>query len=174
MDSIAEKLAKGCLPFFVCGNEKRLGLVATEYTLDSQVENNDLVKALRGKYLCWENAVKVLAESLKVREEASFEDKAWKRKRSKRANELFKPSQSSERKEWLKRDGWAMLWKAYIRHKYALLYQLLRRSWRLSQKTGLELLQLRDKTRLEVIRSARAVLCTIATASRKLADEEVI
>ena len=50
VDAIAEKLVTAAMPFFVHGTEQRLGLVAKEWTLPSQVERDERVQSLRKQH----------------------------------------------------------------------------------------------------------------------------
>jgi hypothetical protein len=129
VDAIAEKLVKAATPFFVHGNDARLGLVAKEWTLAAQVERDPRVPPLRAlvdvaaaKVQRWRNLRRTLFNA---------EDKAYAEREVETAQ--LKEAESEE-----------------------------------------QLDDMRARVCAELVRDTRAILCTVATASRSLLADKTI
>jgi hypothetical protein len=192
VDAIASKLASdGLLTFFVYGNEKRLSLLAKQYTVSAQVERDEGVLELNAQLgnlqykvgLLASNCTKLLRRFIgsptymKCREE----------KRSRRSLLIF-PVSMVKRKDgtgedenmvkrlnWMSRDLWKTWYEKYTLSKYAGAFQDLKSYNKLTDMCREALFHKMAEVRLHLLQTSRVVLCTVATASshRFLTDKEL-
>lgn len=107
------------MPFFVHGNDARLGLLAKEWTLPSQIERDERVRLLAAKYAAAEQ----------------------------RLRRLQNQSVSSLLREGAEQE---------------------------ERQLSIQLEEERASVCAELVQAARAILCTVATASRSLLNDEII
>lgn len=106
------------MPFFVHGNDARLGLLAKEWTLPSQIERDERVRPLAAEYA----AAELQLRRLKTQ-----------------SNSTFLPAAEQ-----------------------------------LERKLSIQLEEERARVCAELVQAARAILCTVATASRSLLQDKII
>lgn len=170
VDSIAEKLVK-CrdIPFFVVGNENRLGLLAIQWTLDAQIIRHPRMQRFHSFLLFVEALIGMLTDFFlkKIRVSKRHYDY-----REKRARELF-PKNIEKRESWLGRDLWHLYWVKTMTIKYKNLLLLIER---LKEMLLTDAKHAKSKLysvlNQDLIAASRAILCTVATASRSLQSEE--
>eukprot|EP00052_Salpingoeca_macrocollata_P013488 m.105340 g.105340 ORF g.105340 m.105340 type:complete len:744 (-) comp18935_c0_seq4:41-2272(-) len=171
VDAIADKLA-GKIPFFVHGNEERLGLVSKQWTIEAQVERHPHVQHFAQIY----DNIKEFCLSLRV-EIAKKEElmEANGRLRRRRAQALAKfPHDGEKREAFLQNDPWKQLWCGYLRNKYRYAYALSRflLRWESVARPCLE--RVVNSVAANIISQASAVLCTVASTSTLLRGSAVI
>lgn len=177
VDAIAEKLG-GRIPFFVFGNDDRLGLIAKQYTIEGQVKRHPDVLAAQA-------FIGELSKGAKVVNRAVaevFGTAAWlysdrrTRRRKDRAAEVYPMSASDcqeKRDAFMANDGWRRLWEAHIKQRHPLLFTL-KRKLRAIRIQALGMLQrLEDRLRLEIVADARAILCTVASTGSLMYHEDI-
>jgi AAA domain/Zinc finger C-x8-C-x5-C-x3-H type (and similar) len=193
VDAIADKLAKAYgaagkkgeekINFFVFGNEERLGLVSRLWTLDAQVERDIRVQKLKAALGRFQEMRDIVSKT--VRAGMNRFDKSQRHQRYVESRAILKfgdpPSASTAEKRqeredkiqaYIANNPWSRCWPLFWAARHPRLYW----TWRflVSKVTSLDrdLTAMKATVRAELIRKARAVLCTVATASRSLLTTE--
>jgi hypothetical protein len=178
IDAIAEKLRNGVLPFFVVGNEQRLGLISQQWTIEAQVSRDPRVVLLEKTLRYFVERIELESAFIRSKEKLLnkkylLSQREWlaRIKFKKPVNDMTEEEQNA-RERWLVMDPWHRVWAAYIRNKYSVklkyIKTLVRKVDILRQDLGL----MRATVRAEIIATARAILATTATASGSLANNE--
>jgi hypothetical protein len=175
VDAIAEKLVASAMPFFVYGNTARLGLLAKEWTLEEQVERDPRVVAIAGCLQRAQSLHTLLREHVLAAVSSRF-NAQHARYRQQRADALFGRDDDSDAKQaWLARDPWALWWRWFVIYKrYPRLTIACRELKARIRALATQLEELRARAHAELVSRARAVLCTVATASRSLLSDESV
>lgn len=180
VDAIAEKLATSAdVPFFVFGNEARLGLLARQWTLPAQVERDPRVVVLSARF----SRIRAVSEAVDSRKSRLIAHgpggAKHTRYRERVADEVFglvsaSTSESTlrERQNWLARDPWALAWRAVIERRHPRLFEASRLLSLRCVELSVQLDKLKQQVKEELVDAARAILCTVATASRSLLTDE--
>jgi hypothetical protein len=172
VDAIAEKLAAAALPFFVFGNDARLSLLAKEWTLQAQVDRDPRVVAAAARLERVRALSSMFRNKLYTAVSGRF-NATHARYRQARADAKFGRAPSEKKEAWLTRDLWATWWRSYalhVRHPLLALGML-----HADARTGALSRHLQEtaaRVFAEKVDAARAVLCTVATASRSLLSDE--
>lgn len=176
VDAIAEKFAKvNNIKFFVYGNEQRLGMLAKEWTLDSQVmRDSRVISIIRAQYN-FNSLRKLFYEKTVVEKWVELRRK----KREKAADEKFGDDNDilldtpeyEEKRLWIINDVWGRCISAYSQSKTTLLRAIRKYLNKRGSELCLELKLSEQVARTELIASSNVILCTIATASRSLLTE---
>eukprot|EP00043_Microstomoeca_roanoka_P016270 m.165419 g.165419 ORF g.165419 m.165419 type:complete len:791 (-) comp16424_c0_seq1:136-2508(-) len=168
VDAITEKLAKSKqIPFFVHGNEKRLGLVSKEWTIEAQVNRHPELRDLTQKIRRCEAVRTAINRFFKPPFNTSFRNT----RRAERAEELFGSDNEvneNKKRQWLSRDMWSIFWKKHMckRHPWlaAARDKVTTEASRLCNILDGRKLQVHN----DILYGAKAILCTVDTASRSL------
>lgn len=177
VDAIAEKFAvEKDIPFFVFGNPERLGLLAKSWTLESQVDRDPRVVVVKRRLSRHERIADLLEKRC-----AGFEKAALpfgglhSRKREAMADTKFgkvtriTPEDVRDaREKWPANDPWQRAWKAVMHKLHPVEFWALAEMRRKIESLHVELAETKAQVRAELVASARAVLCTVATVSRSL------
>lgn len=151
VDAIAEKFAKaGDIPFFVYGNEKRLAATAKRWTVGEQVQRHPDVLAIITEIEQTEELSSAIREIVNRWEGTGYANDTIRRK----VQALLV---SKEQRELLN-----MLEQGYSVE--SLLEELERRESSLRGRKN----DVVQEVKTRIIASARAILCTVATASKSL------
>jgi hypothetical protein len=151
VDSIAEKLGmSGDITFFVHGNDKNMGLISQQWTIDSQVERSKAVIEQKREILRLQRIIELLSRRLN-------------------SLERFKGGEDSIDAET--RSGrrlWCIWWESFVRVRYSSLFHDLKTYERMTTRSYILLRQLKEEARARLVKECRAILCTTATASGSL------
>ena len=174
VDAISEKLASGGLPFFVFGNDARLGLVSASWTLAAQTERDPAVVRLSSTRDRLAELSETLSTKLRLALRGPFDVRqaAWRQKRILQLHPGSTKEAVATREALQKRQPWLRAWQAVVRQKRPLLVMAARHAAKRTGVLSLEVAQLKEAVRARLIADARAVLCTVATASRSLLTDE--
>lgn len=184
MDAIAEKLCQTReIPFFVYGNTERLSLLAKEWTLDKQVDRDPRVVVLTQRL----KRVRALSDALsgvvayhlnRRFGPGSSHDRrrmALVDRRFGRDSVLSDPIHDRirlEKEAWLARDPWRMWWMEHWKEANPALMKWSHTAHDRTVVLGRQLAELKAQVHKELVNAARAILCTVATASRTLLTDE--
>jgi len=176
VDAIAEKFAKvNNIIFFVYGNEQRLGMLAKEWTLDSQVMRDYRVISIVRAQQNFHSLRKLFYEKNIIEKWVELR----KMKREKAADEKFGDDidivvdtpEFEEKRLWILNDAWGRCISAYCQSRTLLLRAMRKYLNQRVNELCLELKLTEKVVRTELIASSNVILCTIATASRSLLTE---
>jgi DNA polymerase III delta prime subunit len=176
VDAIAEKFAKvNNIKFFVYGNEQRLGMLAKEWTLDSQVMRDSRVISIIRAQQNFNSLRKLFYEKNILEKWVELR----KMKREKAADHKFGDDidievdtpEYKEKRLWILNDVWGRCISAYCQSRTPLLRAIRKYLNQRVNELCLELKLTEHVVRTELITSSNVILCTIATASRSLLTE---
>lgn len=164
VDAIADKLARSRdVPFFVHGNKQRLGLLAKEWTLEAQMLRDARVVVLSAR----------LGRVTKLHSLLSKQCSRLLLLDNSEQTSVVDRSAGSNAKDRA-RASWRRLWYAHIKQAYPVLFYARKAIGQRQDALGLAKVELSAEVTHELIRGARTILCTVATASRSLLTDDTL
>lgn len=183
VDSIADKFGQdgvALIPFFVFGNEERLGLTSKFWTLESQVSRDKRVVALARRLKLLTGILSTIETAIYFHNNRRFQSKTRALSRYLRAEKLFPTKSGSENQRgknlekqqiWLVNDPWRRWWERRVQQKFPMLFRFKNYLQRETSSLRIKLEEMETLVEEELIKNTKVILCTIATASGSLLKE---
>jgi hypothetical protein len=173
VDSIAEKLATSSVPFVVLGRDANLGPAAVKHTIQAQIERDAGVVLAERRVLISDAICTRLQARLKAKENSRFgpAHEAYRYAAWGKMDE--KTREKYTRHSFIHSSPWRRWWRAYVADVTGLGQAV--RVWEgrvIAEQSGV--LGARTEARAKVLKSSKAVLCTIDTTSALLREDNAL